>query len=307
MGKINAMARRNENPIVFLMKLPWWVGISGAVIFFIASVVVKNFQIGMFHLENVYSMLFKFCAVVCTLGGIFSFVGSLFNGDLFNKTKNLSDIKNISWQEFEFLVGEYYRRKGYSVFQMGGDAPDGGIDLLARKNGEKLVIQCKHWKAFKVDVKIARELYGVMVDSTASGAVLITSGDFTQPAIDFVKDKPIELIDGPKLAKLIAEVKTVGQKPAVPYQRKAVLIPTEPPPLEKEEKERAFMPPGMRAELEAREREQAFRDENPVCPVCKTRLVLRVAQRGPRPGSKFWGCPNYPECKYTASFETPAA
>ena len=290
-----------------VIAAPWWVGISGAAILFIASIVVKQFQIGMLHLENAVSLMLKFFAVASFIGGAISFITALFKGNLLNRTKNLSDIKNISWQEFEFLVGEYYRRKGYSVFQMGGDAPDGGIDLLARKNGEKLVIQCKHWKAFKVDVKIARELYGVMVDSTASGAVLITSGDFTQPAIEFVKDKPIELIDGPKLAKLIAEVKTVGQKPAVPYQRKAVLIPTEPPPLKKEEQERAFMPPGMRTELEAREREQAFKDENPVCPVCKTRLVLRVAQRGPHPGSKFWGCPNYPECKHTVGFETPAA
>ena len=57
------------------------------------------------------------------------------------------------------------------------------------------------------------------------------------------------------------------------------------------------MPWTVCAELEAREREQAFKDENPVCPVCKTRLVLRVAQRGPHPGSKFRGCPIHSRSK----------
>ena len=80
-----------------------------------------------------------------------------------------------------------------------------------------------------MDVKIARELYGVMVDATASGAVLITSGSFTQPAMDFVRDKPIELIDGPKLAKLLSEAKAAAQEPAIPAKSRAVLIPTEPP------------------------------------------------------------------------------
>ena len=301
------MARRTESFFESIITAPWWLGFLFAVALYLAGLVVPHFQITMFHMENALARLLKLFAVVFAIGGTISIIVAATKGRLFNKTNGLADIKAMAWRDFEFLVGEYYRRKGYTVTEMGGPTPDGGIDLVAQNNGAKLVIQCKHWKAYKLDVKIARELYGVMVDSTASGAVLITSGDFTQPAIDFVKDKPIELIDGPKLAGLIPEVKAAGHKPAAPYQRKAVLIPTEPPPLKKEEKERAFMPPGMRAELEVREREQAFKDENPVCPVCKTRLVLRVAQRGPRPGSKFWGCPNYPECKHTVSFETPAA
>lgn len=61
------------------------------------------------------------------------------------------------------------------------------------------------------------------------------------------------------------------------------------------------MPPGMRAELEARAR--ALAAEDPVCPGCKGRMVLRIAQGGPNPGSKFWGCANYPKCRVTLAFE----
>ncbi len=40
-------------------------------------------------------------------------------------------------------------------------------------------------------------------------------------------------------------------------------------------------------------------DEGPVCPACDCQMVIRVARRGPKTGSRFWGCPNYPACRST--------
>lgn len=34
------------------------------------------------------------------------------------------------------------------------------------------------------------------------------------------------------------------------------------------------------------------------CPYCGGKLVLRKASKGARQGKLFWGCSNYPECKY---------
>jgi len=66
------------------------------------------------------------------------------------------------------------------------------------------------------------------------------------------------------------------------------------------EKPAAVMPPGLLAELEARKK--ALADNDPVCPDCKVRMVLRISQRGPVPGAKFWGCPNYPKCQKIIKF-----
>lgn len=89
--------------------------------------------------------------------------------------------------------------------------------------------------------------------------------------------------------------------PAQPMKSRAVLIPTEPPPLSKEERDRKYMPPAMREALEAQEK--AFTDAHPVCPHCNKPLVLRVYGKGPDAGKRFWGCPNYPACRHTAPFE----
>jgi len=37
----------------------------------------------------------------------------------------------------------------------------------------------------------------------------------------------------------------------------------------------------------------------PNCPTCGGAMVLRIARKGARAGSGFWGCSGYPECKET--------
>ena len=41
------------------------------------------------------------------------------------------------------------------------------------------------------------------------------------------------------------------------------------------------------------------KEEKLVCPKCGGELVLRTARRGENAGSQFYGCSNYPNCKYT--------
>ena len=32
------------------------------------------------------------------------------------------------------------------------------------------------------------------------------------------------------------------------------------------------------------------------CPVCGGKMIRAIGLRGPKPGSTFWGCENYPDC-----------
>ena len=55
------------------------------------------------------------------------------------------------------------------------------------------------------------------------------------------------------------------------------------------------------AAVKARHVEDIHRrfSENGLCPVCGGKLVLRTARQGANAGKQFWGCSNYPKCKYT--------
>ena len=120
---------------------------------------------------------------------------------LYDKTsRNVSQnsLGNMSWQDFEYLVGEYFRRRQFSVEKTKSGA-DGGVDLIATKGMEKYLIQCKHWKAYKVGVNVVRELLGVMVGVGATGGFVVTSGEFTKDAIDFAKANNILILDGKEL------------------------------------------------------------------------------------------------------------
>lgn len=52
-----------------------------------------------------------------------------------------------------------------------------------------------------------------------------------------------------------------------------------------------------------RHRERAARETVPVCARCGGRMVLHTAQKGARKGQRFWGCANYPACRYTIAYE----
>lgn len=114
-------------------------------------------------------------------------------------------LERMSWADFERLLADAFRRRGYQVSEAGGKAPDGGVDLRLRREGKVQVVQAKHWRTRSVGVKVARELFGVMTAEGAAGAILVTSGDFTAETRKFAEGKPLELVDGKELARLLQE------------------------------------------------------------------------------------------------------
>jgi restriction system protein len=108
----------------------------------------------------------------------------------------------LSWRQFEGLVHEHFHRRGFSVSET-EQGPDGGVDLKLRKNGRTASVQCKHWRKKKVDVRIVREQLGVMTASGADECFVVTSGEFTQEALNFAKGQPLTLIDGEELRGLL--------------------------------------------------------------------------------------------------------
>jgi restriction system protein len=109
----------------------------------------------------------------------------------------------LGWRDFERLVGEAFRLRGFTVTGFGASVSDGGVLGLA-KDGERFLVQCKHWRKPQVDVTAIRELSATIRAVGASGGYVITAGRFTSEARTLANTCRIGLIDELGCAALIA-------------------------------------------------------------------------------------------------------
>jgi restriction system protein len=107
--------------------------------------------------------------------------------------------------EFEALVSNLFGKMGLEA-KLTRSSRDGGVDAVAFDTrpivGGKIVIQAKRYKN-TVEVSAVRDLYGTMMNEGANKGILVTTSSYGPDAYEFVKDKPIELIDGGGLLYLL--------------------------------------------------------------------------------------------------------
>ncbi|GFO57563.1 hypothetical protein GMSM_45700 [Geomonas sp. Red276] len=214
---------------------------------------------------------------IFVIGAIFSAIKTLKQRKLYEKVQSkpqVGALNEMSWEEFECLVGEHFRRDGFTVERMGGDGPDGGIDLVLRRGGEKHLVQCKQWKAYQVGVQPVREFYGVMCAAGATTGYFVTSGTFSDDARKFVQGINLELIDGLKLKRMIGPKSPSTNKEPEPMLRKPQSI--------------------------------SPAASTPACPKCGAEMRKRTGRTGQNAGNEFWGCSTYPKCNGTRQSEEPA-
>lgn len=166
---------------------------------------------------------------------------------------------SMSWQQFEFMVSEAFRRRGYSVAKKEQGGAGGIFDLVLKKNGETFLVHCKQWRAVKVGVNTMHELYKMMADTGATGGFAVTSGVFTDEARALAKAGNIELMDGKMLHGLVRKVRV----PDKVFLRDPLSILT---------------------------------TGAPFCPECQGRMTRRRSRRGASEEKEFWRCLRHPDC-----------
>lgn len=266
------MARKSnfEELVGVAALLPWYVALLLAVISYFGfhhlSLLApphNHQEMGKLLLIG-FSAAFQYLApLIFICGAIHSFFYDRRKRTIFNRQTDLQSIRNLSWQEFEWLVSEAFSRQGYRVTERGGRGPDGGVDLELRKDGCKTIVQCKRWNATEVGVSLVREAYGVMTAEGADECIFVSSGVYTKNAQQFANGKPIHLITGKGLLELIQGIKLPDKFHATSIKDAAV----------------------------------------PTCPDCGSGMIRRTAKRGPNAGGMFWGCQQYPYCLGTRTVE----
>jgi restriction system protein len=116
------------------------------------------------------------------------------------KSNNLMD---LTWEEFEIYVRDWLKKEFVNAkVEVTQSSRDGGIDAIIYDDdflkGGVTVVQVKQYN-ITVPVSAVRDLYGVMQDRRASKGILVTTSDFGYDSRQFVKDKPISLVNGTNL------------------------------------------------------------------------------------------------------------
>lgn len=281
------MAKRKKGIAEALFKitatLPWWVGIALAVVVY---VLLQPYSVLETPIQTISGQISYM--VVEQMGRTFAYYGQYILPLLFlsgalasffkqRKRKNLvriagsgkmdNPLHDINWKDFELLVGEVFRMRGFTVMENDSGGADGGIDLVLKKEGEVFLVQCKQWRAYKVSVNIVRELLGVMVTKGAAGGFVVTSGIFTAEAQSFAKGQNIELIDGSTLTAMIEKAHEMTSNKV------------------------------DRAQKNAAESIPSTNTAEPICPQCGNAMIKRVARKGANSGKNFWGCVEFPRCR----------
>lgn len=187
-------------------------------------------------------------------------------GNADDRVETLHKIRTLHPREFEFYIADLLAKNGYKTKVVGRySKPDGGIDIIARRDGNHYLVQCKKYIDRDVGVKQVREFYGAGVDvveEKKAKMILFSTTYFTVAARKFAKKKGIRLVDGDYLLDLVFARESMGQEIG----------------------------------LDGHERDSVLRNVPPACPVCTRQLAWRKGPHG-----IFVGCTGYPGCKYVFS------
>jgi len=295
-----------EDVMEMASLLPWWVGLIFATLAYLALNFLASRPVTISHdpgnaasglvmamlrtVATIGQYVLPFLILVGTLGGAIrrakrrQLLGSVPDH---SSQATVQAIDGMSWQQFERLIGEAFRLLGFDVTELGGDGPDGGVDLELRRGSELHLVQCKHWRAYKVGVDVVRAHYGVMTARGATGGYVITSGRFTADAKKFADGRNLRLIEGDQPQSMIRQAResasrgssaTLNDDSVATFARN---VPTTP------------------RKAQGSTHDSTPADPTPSCPTCSQTMVLRTARKGGHAGSRFWGCSEFPRCRGT--------
>jgi restriction system protein len=211
-----AVARRKDSGIPMISGLPWQAAIMLGVTGYIAVRYGLGWCISLFggtagqQLENLtadgaYAPIAWLLLGACWIVALISFLDSRRRKHLLGTRNGLDRLSAMDWRQFQTMISLAFRQQGYNVREAGLIDTDSGVDLILYKDGQSTLVQCRLWRMRLVDVKLVREMYGLLVHHHADAVKIIAIGNYTDDAQRFVNGKPIELICGNALLAMIRD------------------------------------------------------------------------------------------------------
>ncbi|MCW0368607.1 hypothetical protein NB699_003590 [Xanthomonas sacchari] len=236
--------------------IPWWFSRHDGAL---SQVIARQ-------AEGAFAPMAWILLLLCWIAALASFLKARHRRRLLDTRTTLESLAAGGWRQFELLVGEAFRRQGYAVEETGLGGADGGIDLILRKDGRHTLVQCKQWKRQQVGVSVVREMYGLLAHHQADAVKIVCVGSYTNDAERFAHGKPIELIGGQRLLKMIRSAQNDDRAWTSTRPR---------------------IEPALISAIDVA-------SQSPACPRCGSALVQRINRHT---GDAFLGCSHFPRCR----------
>jgi restriction system protein len=178
-----------ESLFTLLSRQPWWVSILvGMALFAIA--------------QWIFPPVAPFVALPFFALALY-FGWKQFGGLSHEQTaERLGAVRAMAWEEFAGLVTAAYRKRGYEVEATRSSA----FDFRLKQQGRITLVQCRRWKVNQVGVGPLKELYEALDIQEAYNGVCLAAGGFSDAARQFAAGKPLSLLEGAELAKLLGRL-----------------------------------------------------------------------------------------------------
>jgi len=149
------------------------------------------------------------CAMPLAWGAVIvTFIQSIKRGHRRSiEQQSLEDIRHLSADGFEDFVAGLFLARGYKAKIVGGQG-DHGVDIeVTNPQGDRELVQCKRWNRKWLGEGVVREFFGSFVhDGDAVHGYIVTTSFFSEAARAWAAGKPIDLIDGKKLAEAVEAI-----------------------------------------------------------------------------------------------------
>jgi restriction system protein len=180
----------------------------------------------------------------------------------------------MSWQEFEVLVGEGLKRRGYGVRETGGGGADAGVDVVLTKSNERFFVHASSGRRSRCVCPRCASLPGHS-GGGRSRLFVVTSGQFTADPHAFAVGRNFHSLDGQALTQLLRDghgQQAAKSRAAEPGSSKKSDTETQPTPATIPKQPSSVTKSGL----------------EPKCPRCSKPMIRRVAKIGATMGRNFW-------------------
>lgn len=175
---------------------------------------------------------------------------------------------------FRRLCKAFFDQMGFRAVKI-SESTDPGVSapaILYSKSSDKpfSIFQCQVGPG-TVDVGVVEKFHAAMTAAGMPGGYFLSTGEFSQSAIDFAGPQKINLIDLDKFVELAGKM---------PESSRNILL---------------------EVITDSSDDEDDHKTEQHSCPKCSSKMLLKVSKEGMYKTGKYWLCP-MPDCGHIVAY-----